>query len=192
MITEKLAKLKKSTALNEAEMQVAIGIMLDKGEQVREAQEDSFKRVIATKNLLKAQSNSYNEYVAIQAAVSGAKAESGRALRIQRMISEPFQSKDKAATTRRLSTPSAAGSWPRSRGARQLLANPDPNDKMGYYRFLRDHARFTTPQKIMAYWVNNILSGPGTIQRKLLEVTLRCSHCRRTFFARAARWCLTR
>ena len=160
---EKLAKLKKGTALNEAEMQVAIGIMLDKGEQVREAAHAA-QEANTTENLLELQ-RIENEYVAIQAAVSGAKAESGRALRIQRMISEAFRSQNKSNYERVLDS---LGGRELTEKERQKLLQIPEDDKVGLARFLRDTAKFTAPQKIVAYWINNILSGPSTVQRKLL------------------------
>jgi N12 class adenine-specific DNA methylase len=160
---EKLAKLKKGTALNEAEMQVAIGIMLDKGEQVREAAHRAAE-ANSTENLLELQ-RLENEYVAIQAAVSGAKAESGRALRIQRMVSEAFRSQNKGNYERVLDALGGRGLTEKQR--EKLLQIPE-DDKVALARFLRDTAKFTTPQKVVAYWVNNILSSPRTIQRKLL------------------------
>lgn len=160
---EKLAKLKKGTALNEAELQVAIGIMLDKGDQVREAQTKA-QEDNSTQNLLRAQ-QLHNEYVAIQAAVSGAKAESGRALRIQRMISDAFRTQERSNYEKTIEA--LGGRKLAEKEAQKLLQIPQ-DDVIGYHRFLRDHAKFTTPQMVVAYWVNNILSGPGTIQRKLL------------------------
>jgi N12 class adenine-specific DNA methylase len=160
---EKLAKLKKGTALNEAEMQVAIGIMLDKGEQVRAAQKAA-QEDNSTANLLRAQ-QMHNEYVAIQAAVSGAKAESGRALRIQRMISEAFRSQNRSDYERVIDS---LGGRELTEKERDKLLQIPAEDRIGYYKFLRDHARFTTPQKIVAYWMNNILSSPHTVLRKTL------------------------
>ncbi len=160
---EKLAKLPKGTALNEAEMQTAVGIMLDKGEEVRNAQRAAQKSN-STENLLRAQ-QLHNEYVAIQAAVSGAKAESGRALRIQRTIAEAFRSKSRSDYERVID---ALGGRELAEKERDKLLQIPEDDRIGYYKFLRDHTRFTTPNKIVAYWVNNILSSPHTVARKFL------------------------
>lgn len=160
---EKLTKLKKGTALNEAEMQVAIGIMLDKGEQVREAAHVAAESN-TTENLLELR-RLENEYVAIQAAVSGAKAESGRALRIQRMISEAFRSQNRSNYERVLDS---LGGRKLTEKERQKLLEIPEDDKVGLARFLRDSAKVTTSSKIVAYWINNILSSPRTIQRKLM------------------------
>jgi hypothetical protein len=160
---EKLAKLKKGTALNEAEMQVAIGILLDKGDQVRaaakKAQDDN-----STANLLEAQ-RVHNEYVAIHAAVAGAKAESGRALRIQRVISEAFKAQNRSNYEKVMEA--LGGRHLSEEEARRLLQIPD-NDTTALHRFLRDHAQYSTKDKITAYWINSILSGPRTQIRNIL------------------------
>jgi N12 class adenine-specific DNA methylase len=160
---DKLMNLKKGTALNEAEMQVAIGIMIEKGEAVRAASKAAQENN-STENLLRAQML-HNEYVAIQAAVSGAKAESGRALRIQRMISESFQSKSKSDYEKLIDA--LGGRKLADKEAEKLLQIPE-GDRAGYHKFLRDHTRFSLPQKVVAYWMNNILSSPRTFIRKSL------------------------
>lgn len=160
---EKLSKLPRGKALNEAEIEVAIGIMQNEGEKIRDAQREVQKSNSA-ENILRAQ-ELHNRYVAIQAAVSGITAEAGRSLRTFRRIHEAL---DRGDTTNYERVIDALGGRKLSEEeAKRLLMIPE-NDRMGYYKFLRDHARFTTGQKLMTYWINNLLSSPRTPLRKLM------------------------
>ena len=160
---EKLSKLPRGKALNEAEIEVAIGIMQSEAAKVLEAQK-VVRQSNSAENILRAQ-ELHNRYVAIHAAVSGITAEAGRSLRTFRRIHEVL---DRDERSNYENVIDSLGGRPLTEKEAQKLLEIDPDDKIGYYKFLRDHAKFTAPQELVYYWMNNILSSPRTIARKLM------------------------
>jgi N12 class adenine-specific DNA methylase len=160
---DKLAKLPRGKALNEAEIEVAIGIMQAEADKVREAQRE-VQRNNSDENILKAQ-QLHSRYVAIHAAVSGITAEAGRSLRTFRRIHNALDREEKSAYERMIDA--LGGRKLAELEARKLLEIPE-DDKIGQAKFLRDHAKYSTGDKLVAYWKNNILSSPRTMIRKTM------------------------
>lgn len=159
---DKLSRLPRGKALNEAEIEVAIGIMQSEGEKVRDAQREA-QRNNSDENILKAQAL-HNRYVAIHAAVSGITAEAGRSLRTFRRIHNALDREEKGGYERMIDA--LGGRKLTDLEARKLLEIPT-DDKIGYAKFLRDHGKYSTADKLVAYWKNNILSSPRTVIRKM-------------------------
>lgn len=174
---DKLASLPRGKALNEAEIEVAIGIMQSEGQKIRDAAK-AVRESNSAENILRAQ-ELHNRYVAIQAAVSGITAEAGRSLRTFRRIHNAVERDDRSGYERVVE--SLGGRALAEKEAQKLLEIPE-DDMIGYYKFLRDHAKFTTAQKLTYYWLNNLLSSPRTIARKLMgDATMVALNVPKTF-----------
>lgn len=156
-----LANMKKGTALNDAELKAARSILIAISEDVAKAlkqfkDDDSRDNLLRVMELVKRQR-------AVQAAVSGATAEAGRALNSMKIAAEALRAKsakDKALES--------LGGELTEDMVRRLAQIPE-NDYMAMNRFIRDHTKFSNMEKLNSYWIANILSGWQTHARVALS-----------------------
>src|SRR5260221_2063713 len=157
---DQIMRMKRGTALNSEEILAARGIMLQTGEAVTAAKE-AFLKDDSTENLLRFRA-ALERHQAVQKAVSGLTAEAGRALNQFKIIAQAL----------RAGKPMTMNEVLKRLGGRELndkelqkLAQIPEDDKVGFYKFLRDHNEYTNAQKLVAYWMNNILSGAAIVHK---------------------------
>ena len=157
-MTEKdLIDMKKGTALNDAELKAARSILVSVSEDRAKAL-DEFRKDDSKENLLRVM-EVVERQRAVQAAVSGATAEAGRALNSMKIAAEALKSRsarDKALDE--------LGGDITEEMIRRLAQIP-PDDFIAMNKFVRDHTKFTTIEKLNSYWIANILSGWQTHAR---------------------------
>ncbi len=152
-----IANMKKGTALNDAELKAARSILVAISEDVAKAlkqfkADDSKDNLLRVMELVKRQR-------AVQAAVSGATAEAGRALNSMKIAAEGLRSR----TAREKALDQLGGELTEDM-VRRLAQIPE-DDHMALNRFIRDHTQFSTMEKLNSYWIANILSGWQTHAR---------------------------
>lgn len=164
---EIVATWPRGRTMNEAEEMAAVGILQGEALKIKKAQQklakmaDGTEKDIARLEALKL----HNRYVAIHAATMGARAEGGRAVRAWRNIYRVLQQNEK--TNYQKVVDALGGRELTDEETNKLLAIK-PEDHLGYYKFLRDHTKFSSPKMVTYYWMNNILSSPHTILRKMM------------------------
>lgn len=166
----KYAYLKPGTALNAEQLSAVGNAMVSKGNEVTRLQDllrqEAVSGVTTKENRLRLLA-AVAEHQSLQRTYAGARAESGRALRIQREIASGLKTGEVNSTYAR---------------AEQILGGKDVSDELitrlqaiwtdpkldaagreqATFRFIQNFDRATTTEKVYEFWLNAILSGPTT------------------------------
>lgn len=166
----KYAYLKPGTALNAEQLSAVGNAMVSKGNEVTRLQDllrqEAVSGVTTKENRLRLLA-AVAEHQSLQRTYAGARAESGRALRIQREIASGLKTGEVNSTYAR---------------AEQILGGKDVSDEIiarlqaiwtdpklnaagreqATFRFIQNFDRATTTEKVYEFWLNAILSGPTT------------------------------
>jgi hypothetical protein len=131
------------------------------------------KNLTETAKRLKSEPSARNNILATQAAqkmvsfqqlLEGAKTEVGRTLRAARKLSE---SVDKFGYDRAIKLLSKQSVEVTNEIMSKIVEIP-PGDKVALQKFVRDMSKYTSADKVSAYWYANILSAPATQMRNIL------------------------
>lgn len=167
---EQFAYLKPGTALNAEQLKAVRDAMVTKGRDITALQEavraEQAAGVVSKETTLRLLAAA-TEHQTLQRVYAGARAESGRALRIQREISDGLGRGDINGTYQRATD--MLGGKDNANLLIQKLQDiwTDPKltpreREVATYRFVRNIDRATTADKVQEFWTNAILSSPVT------------------------------
>lgn len=155
------ATVAKGTAWNAEQLNAARVLMLNLGEQARDAAQ-AFRENPTDANLAAMQA-AVKKFGAVHATVSGLTAEAGRALGSLRIV---VSGADGASNVERAL--SALGGRELSAKAAAALAGIPEGDNEALAKFLRSQDKWSTGAKVQAWWTASLLSSPRTLAAKLV------------------------
>ena len=166
----KYAHLKPGTALNAEQLSAVGNAMVSKGNEVSRLQDllrqEAVAGVASKENRLRLFA-AVAEHQSLQRAYAGARAESGRALRIQREISAGLKAGEINSTYARAEQILGGKDVSEELLARLQAIWTDPKldaaaREQATFKFIQNFDRATTTEKVYEFWLNAILSGPPT------------------------------
>lgn len=161
MTADEFIKIRKGTALNAEQIQAGRSLLKNTTEKVAVARTEWQTLKDTGKTDLQAElrlRQAMEKQAAVQRVLRGARAESGRALQIQRTLAQELPTEAKALEA----LMKALGGRDLNNDVLEAFSKIDPNDTMAVNAFLRDVHKAKTSDVIFEIWLNGILSNPKT------------------------------
>lgn len=165
-----LKRVRAGRAFNAEELKATSDLLLTQSKKVADLAGKIRTGDNSTQTLLQFQKELQAQAL-VQIKLSGAKAESGRALQIQRVIAREVPSELKAQQE----VLKALGGQEITEEIAHRLSLIDPMDIPAVNKFIREVTKAKTADKVYEYWLNSILSNPQTHAVNTISNTLRAA-----------------